>query len=118
VINRLRTEPEQKIPYLIKAINVEINLSQKTLKQLMEEYLNFVNTPEEYVKRWWRLVDSKAISFQMLIEELRHSMWDPQTLRKPLFRSAGRFRPKKLKAAAEKMKTGEFGEAFATLIAL
>jgi hypothetical protein len=118
IINKLRSEPERKVPYLIKAIRVEIDLSQRTLKQIMQEYLNLVDTPEEYVQRWWRLADSKSISFQMLIDELRHSMWDPQTLRRPLFRSAGRFRPKKLKAAAEMMKTGELGEAFATLIAL
>jgi hypothetical protein len=62
-------------------------------------------------------VDSKAVSFSMLIDELQHSIWDPQTLRKSLFRSAGRFRPKKLIAATEKVGTGKLGEAFATLIA-
>jgi hypothetical protein len=54
----------------------------------------------------------------MLIEELQKAMWEPSDLAKPLFRSAGRNRPRQLRAAAEGVKTGRFGESFAVLLKL
>jgi nitrogen regulatory protein PII-like uncharacterized protein len=45
-------------------------------------------------------------------------MWEPADLAKPLFRSAGRNRPKQLRVATENFKTGRLGEAFAVLLKL
>jgi hypothetical protein len=118
VINQLRLEEEFVVPKLFKAVQTELDFTHDDRKQAMRDYLDFAETPEDYVKGWWRLSDYNAVSFSMLIDEIRHSMWDPQTLAKPLFRSAGRSRPKQLRAATEMVRTGELGEFFATLIAL
>jgi hypothetical protein len=117
-VNQLRLEEVHKVPYFVKQLQIELTVPHGILKQIMRDYLDLAETPEEYVKRWWKLSDFNSVSFAMLIDELRLSMWGPQTLAKPLFRSAGRFRPKQLKAATEPVRTGELGEFFATLIAL
>jgi hypothetical protein len=118
VSNQLRLEQPFKIPYLIKELHVDFEIPRQMLKQWLKDYLNLAETPEGYVKRWWKLSDSRAVPFSTLIGELRHSIWKPEKLAKPLFGSAGRNRPKQLRAATEDIQTAELGNFFGTLIKL
>jgi hypothetical protein len=90
IINKSRTEDELIVARLLKTVQVDINFNHEDLKKAMRDYLDLAETPEEYVKRWWRLSDYNAVSFAMSIDEIQHSVSDPETLAKPLFRSAGR----------------------------
>jgi hypothetical protein len=58
------------------------------------------------------------VGFQLLINEIQKSMWEPGDLAKELFRSAGRSRPRQLRAATERFETGRLGEAIAVLLKL
>jgi hypothetical protein len=91
----------------IRRLQIEFLVPDKVLRGILRDCLDLA---EEYVKRWWRLLDFHAVGFQMLIEELQKSMWEPADLAKPLFRSAARNRPRQLRAAVEGVKTGRLGD--------
>jgi hypothetical protein len=116
VRDHLRNEPSSQVPLLIYRARMELTISKELVTQMMPEYLARGETAEEYVKLWWNLVAEKAVDFDWLIEDLQSGNWDAQDLRKAMFRSAGRNRPRVLNAATEQYQTGELGEMLAVLL--
>jgi hypothetical protein len=111
-------ESEKVVASHMHRLQTEFLVPDKVLRKIMRDCLDQAETPEEYVKRWWRLLDFQAVGFQMLIEELQKSMWEPSVPAKPLFRSAERNRPKQLRASVNGVKAGRLGESFAVLLKL
>jgi hypothetical protein len=93
---------------MIRKLHVEVTVSEEAQMQIMKDYLKQGETAGEYVERWWRLVDHRAVGFQILIEEIQKAMWEPSDLAKAPFRSTGRNRRRQLKVATERFETGDW----------
>jgi hypothetical protein len=65
----LKDEPTNCVPLIIHRILLEIPAAKEDIKLLIEDLLGRAESPQEFVKIWWRLVGLKAADFPWLIEE-------------------------------------------------